>query len=173
MGNFHFSRIQRLRVYAETVVLGSDFNFPCLQILNRLVCAAVAKFQFIGLGAVSQAQNLVPQADAEDRFLAQQFANRINNSFDSGRVTGAVGKENAVRIHCHNLIGRGGGGYYLHLAAVGCEASGLVEFEAEVEGYYFIIAFPRGSKLVSLYRRVVGPAVWYLTSNFPHQIAAN
>ena len=44
-------------------------TWPVRQVLHRLVGAAVAELQLEGLAAAGQAQDLVAQADAEDRHL--------------------------------------------------------------------------------------------------------
>src|SRR5579859_322539 len=54
------------RINGKTVVLGGDFHPAGRQILHRLVCAAVAKFQFEGPPAKGLPQNLVSQADAKN-----------------------------------------------------------------------------------------------------------
>src|SRR5260370_19404366 len=54
--------------------------------------------------AVSQAQELMAQADAEDRFLAAQVANRLDAVTDRRRISRAIGKENAVRAMGEDLL---------------------------------------------------------------------
>ena len=56
---------QRFGVNSETVVLGGDFDFAGFQIFDRLVAAAMTKFEFERFAAKGLRQNLKPKADAE------------------------------------------------------------------------------------------------------------
>ena len=60
----------------EAVVLGGDVDPSRLQVLDRVVGAAVAEGQLVGLEADGAAEQLVAEADAEDRALADQLADR-------------------------------------------------------------------------------------------------
>jgi len=44
MRDFHVARRERIRVHAEAVVLGSDFDFFRGEILDGMIRAMVAKF---------------------------------------------------------------------------------------------------------------------------------
>lgn len=50
----------------EAMVLGSDFDFAGFEVLNGLIGAAMAKFQFKCFSAESLAQDLVAEANAKD-----------------------------------------------------------------------------------------------------------
>ena len=67
---------QGLGIDGEAVVLRGDLDRAGLQVLHRLVRAAVAELELERLRAAGQAEQLVAQADAEDRLLAQQAADR-------------------------------------------------------------------------------------------------
>src|SRR3546814_4348723 len=54
----------------EAVVLAGDLDLPGLQVLDRVVGAAVAHVHLLGPGAERQRQHLVAEADAEHRFAA-------------------------------------------------------------------------------------------------------
>jgi hypothetical protein len=54
------------------VIVAGNLHFAVGRHLHRLVAAAMAKFELVGLGPQRQGQNLVPQADAKDGLLAQQ-----------------------------------------------------------------------------------------------------
>ena len=51
----------------ESVVLGSDFTFATLEVLYRVVDPAVALEHLFSLQALTQCDQLMAQADAEDR----------------------------------------------------------------------------------------------------------
>jgi hypothetical protein len=75
----------------ETMVLGSDFHFSCFFIEDRLVGTAMTKLQLESLGSTGERQELMSQANAEDRFLAQQIANRANGVSQRLWIARAVG----------------------------------------------------------------------------------
>jgi hypothetical protein len=56
-----------LGVGGETVVLRRDRNASRLQVLHRLVAAAVAELELEGRAAERVREHLVAEADAEDR----------------------------------------------------------------------------------------------------------
>ena len=58
--HFHFGR-QARGVHRETVILRGDFNAAAGQVFDRLIAAAVAKFEFKGFPAKGLAENLVSQ----------------------------------------------------------------------------------------------------------------
>src|SRR5712692_10890657 len=60
-------KIGRQRSHGEAMILRGDVAaFSTMQNAG-LVLAAMPKFQFVGIAASRQGQQLVPQADAEDR----------------------------------------------------------------------------------------------------------
>src|SRR5437667_10372423 len=61
---------KRAGINGEAVILSRDFHLAGLQILDRLVRAAMAEFQFEGLAAKCLAKNLVAQANSENRNAA-------------------------------------------------------------------------------------------------------
>ena len=58
------------RVHGKTVVLRGDFHPAGFQILDRLVGAAMAELQLEGLSAKRLAENLVAEANPENRDAA-------------------------------------------------------------------------------------------------------
>jgi hypothetical protein len=56
----------------------------------------VAELELVGGHAEGQREQLVAEADAEDRHLAEQAADRLDRVVDGRRVAGAVGEEDAV-----------------------------------------------------------------------------
>src|SRR5262249_6556196 len=63
---------ERVEIDAEAVVLRGDLDAPGGEVLHRLVRAAVAEFELVGLAAEGQGEELVAEADAEDGDLAEQ-----------------------------------------------------------------------------------------------------
>ena len=170
VGQLHQLRIQTGHVHAEAMVLGGDFDLAGLEILDRLVAAAVAEFEFVGLAAIGQAEDLVAQADAEDRFFTQQFSDVFYHAFDAGRIAGAIGEKDAVWIHGQNFGGAGGGRDDLHPATPFGQQSGLVVLEAEIEGHHLVLARASGGEIAAVNRLVVCPSVRRLAGYLAHQI---
>ena len=58
--------------HGEAVVLARDLDPPGREVLDRVVGAAVAEAQLVGLEADGAAEQLVAEADAEDRHAADE-----------------------------------------------------------------------------------------------------
>ena len=116
VGDFDFGR-ERIGVDREAVVLRSDGNLSGAEVLDRLVAAAVAEFQFEGAAAVGVGEELVAEADAEDRFFADELAEFAVDVAERGRVAGAVGEEDAVGIFGEDFGGAGGGVHHFDFEA--------------------------------------------------------
>ena len=82
--------------HREAVVLAGDLDAAGGEVLDRVVGAAVAERQLVGLQADRAAQQLVAEADAVDRQLADELADRLDDVVERGRVAGAVGQEHGV-----------------------------------------------------------------------------
>src|SRR3989339_652005 len=78
MGELNILIFKRFRLYAESVVLGSNLNFAGSNILYRMIGSPVSEFEFICMAAKSQAKHLVPQADSENRKRVVVFGNMVN-----------------------------------------------------------------------------------------------
>ena len=88
---------QRVAVHRIAVVLARHVGQPGLDVLRGLICAAVAVLQLGGLCALTERQQLMPQADAEGRdAVAHEFAQVRNHGGVIRRVAGAVGQHHAV-----------------------------------------------------------------------------
>ena len=68
---------------------------PGRQVLDRVVGAVVAERQLVGLEADRAAEQLVAEADAEHRHLADEPADGLDDVVERGGVAGAVGEEDA------------------------------------------------------------------------------
>ena len=110
---------QRLALDREAVVHAGDLDQAVGQALDRVVRAAVALVHLGGLGADRQTQQLMAQADAEQRLAGvEQLADHRHRIFAGRRrIAGAVGQEDAVRVQRHHILVRSGGGDHRHLRA--------------------------------------------------------
>ena len=60
------------------MVLRGDLDPACFAVEHRLIGAAVAELEFERLATQGQAEELMAQANAEHRFLADQLANGLD-----------------------------------------------------------------------------------------------
>ena len=84
--------------HREAVVLGGDLDAAALQVLDRVVGAAVAEGQLEGLEAERPAEQLVAEADAPHGPPPDELAQRLDDVVERRRVAGAVGEEDRVGI---------------------------------------------------------------------------
>ena len=80
------------------MVLRRDRDLPGAQIFYRLVPAAVTELQLESPAADGESENLVTEANAKDRFFAQQSPQRFVRVRHCRGIAGTVREENAVRI---------------------------------------------------------------------------
>src|SRR4029453_13047522 len=89
-----------LGVDGEPVVLRRHLDVAGLQVVHRVVRAAVAELELERPGPAGQAEDLVAEADAEDGDARLHDPPRRLDGVGAGlRVAGAVREEHAVRLH--------------------------------------------------------------------------
>ena len=84
-----------VRADRVAVVLGGDLDLAGQQIFDRMIAAAVAELQLVSMQAISQRDHLVAQTDAEDRLLALELTDQINDLRHVFRIARPVGQEDA------------------------------------------------------------------------------
>ena len=84
------------------MVLGCDLDFPCFQVLNRVVAAPVAEFQLVGTRTVCKRNDLMPQANTKHRLEADQGTNCLDCVRNIHRISRTVGDKHPVRIQGTN-----------------------------------------------------------------------
>ena len=108
VGDLHVRR-QRRRIDGEAVVLRGDLDLAGLELLDRVVGAAVAELQLVGLAAHRQRQDLVAEADAEHRHVGlDQLARVVDGVVEHRRIARAVAQEHAVRARRQQVRRRRG-----------------------------------------------------------------
>ena len=138
---------QAVDVDDEPVVLGGDLDCARLQVFHRVVGAVMTELELGGPAAQGQAQDLMAQADAENRLLAEQLAHGVHRVADWLRVARAVGQEDSVRVPGQDFFRRGGGREDLELAAGFVERAQDGELDPEVENFR-VIAFQNAAESV-------------------------
>ena len=76
--DFDLIGIKRFGIDTESMVLGGNHYPTGLEVFDRLIGSPMTKFQFKCPSPKGQAQKLVAQTDAEDRFFAHQVTDRLN-----------------------------------------------------------------------------------------------
>jgi hypothetical protein len=72
---------------------------------HRLIAAAMAEFQFVRFGPDRPAEQLMAQADAEDRDFADRPFDRLDRVIQHGRIARAVADEQPVGPMLENFLG--------------------------------------------------------------------
>ena len=91
----------------EAVVLRGDLDPAGLEVLDRVVGAAVPEGELEGLEAHRPAQQLMAEADAHHGALADELAHRVDHVVERRRVARAVGEEDQVGVALQHLLGGG------------------------------------------------------------------
>ena len=96
--HLHVAR-QRFGIDRKAVVLRRDLDLSGLEKFHRMIRAAVAELQLEGLAAEREPENLMAEADAEDRLVGlRQVARVLDGVVDRRRIARAVAQENAVHV---------------------------------------------------------------------------
>src|SRR5690606_18253268 len=112
----------RIHVDDEPVILARDLDSPRDEVLDGLIEAAVPELQLVGARAQGTREELVPQADAEDRLLPQEALHRFDCVAKGSWVSGAAREEDPVWVFLQNLSGRKRSRNGCHVAASTGEA---------------------------------------------------
>nr|GEU28458.1 hypothetical protein [Tanacetum cinerariifolium] len=148
---------QGVRVHGKAVVLGRDQHLFAVQVLHRVVGAVVAELHFQGGRARRQAQDLVAEANAEQRhFFCHQLARGGNRVIARLRVTRTVGQEHAVRVQRQHVGGRRLRRHHGDLAAARGEHAQDVALDAVVERHHVEFLVGGGQLAVALAQRPFG-----------------
>src|SRR4030095_4290536 len=97
-------RGERVRIDSETVILCGDRHCAAAQVFDRLIRAAMSKFQLEGRSAESEAKHLMAETNPKDGFLAHQIAKGLMRIRERSRIAGAIRKKNSIRIKCKHLF---------------------------------------------------------------------
>ena len=91
--------------HGEAVVLDRDEHAAGLHVLHRMVRAAVTEGQLERRVAEREPEQLVAEADAEERHAAEQRADRLDLVGEHGRVAGAVRDQHRARLRLEDRVG--------------------------------------------------------------------
>src|SRR5215216_2986051 len=104
-------RWQRVRIDREAMILGCDLDLTRIELLHRMVGAAVAELQFERLTSNRKPENLVTETDAERRNIrAHQLPNVVDGVGQRCGIPWSVAEKDPVRLDRDQLACRCGRG---------------------------------------------------------------
>src|SRR5271166_5030256 len=115
------------------MILRGDFYLAGAKILDRMIRAMMSKIQFVGFSSQREAENLMPEADAEHRLLAEDAFHRLARIRQRGGIAGAIGKKNPVGIVREDFPGGGCRGQHLDPKARRGQPPQNVQLDSVVE----------------------------------------
>ena len=124
----------RLRGHRVVVVLAGDLDPSRFLVAYRVVGAVVAEAQLVGVEPERAPEDLVPEADAEQRHVAEQRAHVVGGVSDGCGIAGPVGEEHAVGITGEHFRRRRVGGHDIDRAPVREQVGEDGALDAEVVG---------------------------------------
>ena len=89
--DFDLIGIERFGIDTESMVLGGDHHPAGFEVFDRLIGSPMAKFQFECPSTKGQAQKLVTQTDAKNRFFTNKLTNGLNGIWDTFGIPRPVG----------------------------------------------------------------------------------
>src|SRR5689334_1882920 len=89
------------------MILGCNFDFARFQVHHRVVAAVVSELQLVSASAESEADDLMSEADAEDRNASGELAHRLGRVLDGFWITWTVRQKHPVRLKAQD-VARGG-----------------------------------------------------------------
>ncbi len=99
-----------------------------------MVAASVAVLQLIGVCTGGQSHELMSETDGENRNIALvKLSYLVNDGSAVLGVAGAVGKHDAVRIRCEDLLCTGSGRIDRNLAASLMQGTGDIALGAQIQ----------------------------------------
>src|SRR4030065_1039457 len=89
---------ERIDVHGEPVILGGDLDRARLQVLNRVVGPVVTEPELVGFSPERQPDELMAQADAEERDFPDYFSYAFDGVGYGLWVSRPVGEKDAVGL---------------------------------------------------------------------------
>ena len=106
MSQYHFFIRNGVEIDTKAMVLTGDLHFLVRHTENRMIPSVMAEFEFKCFSAEGKTENLMPEADPEDREFPHKAAHRFNPIRNRFGVPRPVGEEEAVRFMRQDLLRR-------------------------------------------------------------------
>src|SRR5579864_3882481 len=96
--------VERIGINRESMIVRSDLYFLSNFVDDRMIRASMPELQLVGLPSQRQTQNLVTEADAEHRFLADQLANLLCLKLERLGIAGPVRQKHSVGLESEHVF---------------------------------------------------------------------
>src|SRR5882757_3919097 len=116
------------------MILRGNANASRCQIFDRLIAAAMTELQLEGLSSQRVTEDLVAQANAEDRLFADERADCFVRVIYYGGIAGAIREKNTVRIRGERFIRRRGGRKDAYLETMLAQAAQDIDLQTVIDG---------------------------------------
>ena len=101
------------------------------------------ELQLVGLALQRQSNQLVPQADAEDRHPSRHIPDRLLRVHHRIRIARTIGEKHSVRLQRQHVFRRGLGRNHRHIAARTHQPPQNVVLDSIVEGNHLLTLWRR------------------------------
>ncbi len=98
MRDFDIVHVQRIRIHRETVIVRGNLHSLGQLIEHRVIRATMPELQFVSFPAEGEPQDLIAQANAKNRRLADQLAHIRDLTVQRFRVARPIRKKHAIRF---------------------------------------------------------------------------
>src|SRR5207245_2032589 len=100
----------------EVVVVRGNLDFAGAEMLHRMISAMVSELQLESFSSQRQADELMPQAYAENGHLSHQLTNALLRIAAGLGIARSVRQENSVRLETEDIFGASFSGNHSHFA---------------------------------------------------------
>ena len=91
--------------HGKAVVVRRDLDAASYSIFHRLIAAAMTELEFVRFPTERQPQNLMAEADSEDRHAPEKLTHGVNGVGYRGRIAWPVREKNAIGFEREHLSG--------------------------------------------------------------------
>src|SRR5687768_16455766 len=133
MGNSRI-RGQRSGIHREAMILAGYHHLSSIYILHWVVRAVMTEFHLDGFGTTRQPQQLMPHANAKNRYSLIQESSRCGDGIVAGFwITRSVGKKYAIGLQRQNLVRGSLSGKYRDPAVALPQLAQYVPFDSKIQ----------------------------------------
>src|SRR5437868_5453240 len=108
VGQLDIARFEGIGIDREAVIVGRDLHFVGDLVEHRMVRAAVPEFELVGLAAQGKAEDLLAQADSENRLPADELLDFTDLIFERLGIARTVREEDSVGLESQDVFSGSG-----------------------------------------------------------------